>query len=384
MVPRVTINTVMKLSRQFITIFALVVAWIFVLQLIGFVATHWQSNPTQNPWKSYNLSNVPYFARWDSGWYASIARQGYTGPTASSAMAFFPLFPILIFLIHSLTSINFFWSGQIIAIAATVISCWLLYLLARHDYSETLARRSIWYFLAFPTSFFLIAVYTESLFLMLLLGSFLCARRQNWIGSVALAMLATAARPIGVFLFPALIIEYLHQKNFKWHAVRPDLLLLFIIPLPFVAFLIFSQVTLGSFWAPLMAQHNFARQLTIIPWYLISYVHDALQWQKIISEKHFYIWYDLASLSIFGAAIVWGWIRQKIRISYLIFSTLALVLPLLSGTLTSISRYVLVIFPTFYLFAEIRNRYFKIFYFLLGLPLLIVASFAFVRWWWVA
>jgi len=44
-----------------------------------------------------NQTLVDIFLRWDAGWYAGIAKDGYhwAGPDTQSSVAFFPLYPLL-------------------------------------------------------------------------------------------------------------------------------------------------------------------------------------------------------------------------------------------------------------------------------------------------
>ena len=61
--------------------------------------------------------------------------------------------------------------------------------------------------LLFPTGFFLHIVYTEGLFLTLVLGTFLSARRGNWDAVAVLGMLSGLTRLNAFVLGPALLVE---------------------------------------------------------------------------------------------------------------------------------------------------------------------------------
>lgn len=367
-----------------ISIIAAFIAWIIGLQTIGFVATRANSEVIQDPWRPYEFKYVPYFARWDAGWYASVARQGYVLKEGESNLAFFPVYPLLIRAIHPIISINYFWPGQIISVVAAAFALYFLYKLARLDYSEKQSRLSLFYLLAFPTSFFLIAVYSESTFLLLLLLSFYFARKQKWLYASIVGALLTATRVVGVFIVPALIFEYLVQKNFQLREIKKDAAFLLLTPLPFLGFLLFSHFRFGNALTPFLAQHDFARQLSLIPTHVWSYLHDAINFAQTIAQGHYYIFYDLAALIMFLGLIIYGWKTKNVRKSYLVFALPATLLPVFSGTLTSLSRYVLVLFPAFFLFAGFKNKSFKIIYFAISIVLLIIAASEFVRWNWVA
>src|SRR5690606_33849224 len=71
--------------------------------------------------------------------------------------------------------------------------------------------------------FFLGALYTEALFLLLVLGSFWAARTQQWLLAGILAGIASGTRIVGVALFPALLLELWYQNRPN----QPDLKLFF-------------------------------------------------------------------------------------------------------------------------------------------------------------
>jgi hypothetical protein len=76
--------------------------------------------------------------------------------------------------------------------------------------------------------------------------------------------------------------------------------------------------------------------------------------------------------------------RRKIRISYLIFSLLAYVVPTLSGTFLSMPRYVLALFPGFIYLGLIKNNFLK-YLLLVAFSLVFVISAAlFFRGYWVS
>ena len=106
-----------------------------------------------------------------------------------------------------------FW-GLLIANACLLIAGGLLYALVRLDAGRELASRSVWYLLIFPTSFFLSAVYEESLFLVMALGAIYAARRERWLFAGLLGAGAALTRPFGVRRRRPLAVELL----MRWRA----------------------------------------------------------------------------------------------------------------------------------------------------------------------
>lgn len=70
-------------------------------------------------------------------------------------------------------------AGLIIANAAALGAFGLLRALVEREESAAVARRSLLYLAVFPTAFFLLAAYAESLFLLWSVACFLALRRQR-------------------------------------------------------------------------------------------------------------------------------------------------------------------------------------------------------------
>ncbi len=117
---------------------------------------------------------------WDGSWYRLVAVFGYE-PGKSANAAFFPLYPWLMKWGHQLTG----WSpetiGYIISNVAFLGALILLYRLVTVDFNQVIASRTLWAVALFPTAFFFSAVYTESLFLLLAVGTLYAARRGEWL-----------------------------------------------------------------------------------------------------------------------------------------------------------------------------------------------------------
>ena len=111
-----------------------------------------------------------YFSAYDSQYYLEIAKYGYTNIHDNPGLkiyAYFPLYPIIIKLFSILTLGNLFLAGILASTIFTLLACIYLHkliLLDEHDKGNTTNKR-LQYLLLFPTSVFLSAIYTESLYL---------------------------------------------------------------------------------------------------------------------------------------------------------------------------------------------------------------------------
>ena len=145
------------------------------------------------------------WARWDSVWFLKIAEDGY-GSIDRAAAAFYPGYPALVAVLGRLLGGHYVTAGVLISLAATLGAFVLLYGLARERLGDDGARRAVLYLGLFPMAFFLQAVYSEALFLLLSVAAFVAAERGRFLGAGVLAGLAILTRPAGFALLPALAL----------------------------------------------------------------------------------------------------------------------------------------------------------------------------------
>jgi len=160
-----------------------------------------------NPW-----------AHWDGVWYIKIATSGYADGDGSTA--FFPLFPLLLRYVGVLFGGNLVLTGIAISLLCYAGSVWLLFRLVRADFDDEVASRAVAYLCLGPLSFFLQAVYTESLFLLLSLACFVFAREGRWRLAGVMGLLATLTRSTGVLLL--IPMAYYYYQSRGWSLRRTD------------------------------------------------------------------------------------------------------------------------------------------------------------------
>jgi hypothetical protein len=158
---------------------------------------------------------------WDGLWYTLIANEGYGGTTETARAAFWPLFPWLMDLGNQITGWPPEVIGYIISNVAFAIALILLYRLVIIDFDRPVARRTLWALALFPTALFFTAVYTESLFLVLVVGSLLAARQGNWLAAGLIGALAALTRSYGVLLGLPFLVLLFQQYRFEWRRWFP-------------------------------------------------------------------------------------------------------------------------------------------------------------------
>lgn len=356
--------------------------FVILLQLVGSVSAHFNSARLKSfqPWlPNYSNAAVPVLARWDSGWYVAVAKWGYyLKPGENSTVVFFPLYPLLIKGLSSVLPLNYFFLGQLVSWLALFGALFYFYQLLRLDYDERRSCSVLLFLLAFPWSFFLAAVYTESLFLFFVVGAFYFARRRNWPAASVFGLLSGLTRITGVFLLPALAYEFLVQ-NRKLTASSAWLAL---IPAGLFGFMLYLKFQVGSFFAFVQNQSSFGRHaatpLHTLWWDLKNTVTFYAANQPLKATV-----YALGLLAVLVAAGLLIKKASALRGSYQIFAWLSLLLPLSTGTTTSIGRYLLGVFPVFIAASLIESRLFRLLWITLGLISLVGLTFAFAAWYFV-
>ncbi|CAN5732329.1 hypothetical protein BH23CYA1_BH23CYA1_16680 [soil metagenome] len=137
----------------------------------------------QFSWSKYSWLDI--WGVWDSYWYLDIAQNDYStvssipGNPGQTNFPFFPLYPLLMKLLSQLTGGEYFFAGIFISNVCLLVSGHLLYQLIEPDTDCKTARLSVKYLLLYPVSFILSGVFTESLYLCLLLLCFYLAQRRR-------------------------------------------------------------------------------------------------------------------------------------------------------------------------------------------------------------
>jgi Gpi18-like mannosyltransferase len=332
-----------------------------------------------NSWPFVNM-----WARWDSGWYLDIARHGYMFiPGKQSNVAFFPLYPYLVRFVHYFIPLphdaGWLLIGIIIANAAFLVALIYLYHLVRLDYDRSLAARVVLYLCVFPTTLFCSAVYTESLFIALVISSFYYARTGRWFVAGALSAAAALARAPGILLVFPLTFEYFSQTEFNWRRVKPDVLSLTLAPIALLGHLTLLRWQFGD-WNVISKTETLQgwnRHFTF-PWTTLFRAFPTITtFNGYHGAFEFFFTIALLVLVIFACF--------RFRPSYAIYSVISLLFIVSWGTLLSAPRFGLMIFPAIMGLALLgQNAWFNRIYLVFSGTLALVSMVVFSQWGWVS
>jgi hypothetical protein len=302
------------------------------------------------------------WSRWDALTYLSIAQHGYAGRTVghgqvANGIALAPLYPWCVRLLHWVTHLSYLASAEILSAVALFVALATLHRLATQMGGQKIADSSILLLLAFPTAFFLLAPYPESLALTLTLLACVTARRGQWLMAGLLAAAATLTSYYLVVIVIVLAVEVWHRRQERKKDGRPvgswehEVIRLSAVSLPTLAamglFMAYQQSHLGNAYAFVHAQQVMWHRHIAGPWTLFHHtVVSVLHWQFAndgvagVTEV-----FDLASVILLALAAVYAFLR--IRRSYGVLLGLCWCVFTFQTFLLSVSREVLVLFPLF-------------------------------------
>ncbi|HEY8598001.1 MAG TPA: mannosyltransferase family protein [Thermomicrobiales bacterium] len=207
-------------------------------------------------------------ANWDGQWYTMLARYGYWArdPVQDpSSAAFWPLYPLLLRLGAALTGWSPATVGVLLSNMAFLLALVVLHRLVRLDYGAAIAGRTVWGLALFPVAFFFSAVYTESLFLLLIVGAVYCGRIERWREAALLGFFAALTRNTGVLvLLPlgGLLMRHYGPDPRRWWRIALPLAL---VPLAPALFMGYQWWVSGDFLLTIHVQRKFTRA-PMSPW----------------------------------------------------------------------------------------------------------------------
>jgi hypothetical protein len=287
--------------------------------------------------------------RQDSLWFFRIADGGYQA--GDEGAAFFPLFPLLVRAGSLLTGGSMLAAGILVSNLSFLGALLVLYSLTAREFSEGHARTTVLLVALFPTSFFFLAPFSESTFLLLSVSAFWCARRDRWALAALAAALAAMTRSIGIVLAPALLVEAYLQHREAGVPFLPRAAAAVATLVGPILYFLYWLVAFDDVMAPLQAQRTWQRVATFPGRTLIDGLWTAYTYRGV--------WLiDALVVGVIVICSVMAWWR--VRAGYAVYASASLLVPLAypfpSRPLLSVPRFVVVIFPAFWILADLVER----------------------------
>jgi hypothetical protein len=321
-------------------------AAIWIAAIFSFYWFEPNRHPQAFRWDSPLIHDLGSFtdiwARWDSVFFVRIAEHGYD----STSAAFYPLYPALVAGLGRIFFGHYVLAGVVVSLAATLGAFLLLHRLATARLGLDGADRTVLYLAVFPMSLFLQAVYSESLYLLLVLAAFIAAERGRFKSAGLLAGLAILTRFTGVALIPALALLAWRQRD------RSRAFLGLAVAIPVAAlYPLFLWQQGRSPWAFWTAQDQWHRHVSWAG--PLGGIWEALtHWTPSNAGPQHAIAVNaegLVALVLFIALTIVAW--RRFGAVYGLFAAVSLAIPLSYPSsrwpLLSLPRFGLVIFPFF-------------------------------------
>jgi len=277
--------------------------------------------------------------RQDGVWYLRLADEGWSTDDASAA--FFPLYPLTVRAVGWVLPGDDLVAALLVSNVAFLGALLAVFALTAEAFGERIARRAIVVAAIFPTAFFFLAPYTESLFLLLSVLAFREARHDRWGRVAVFGALAALTRSVGILLIPALMLDAIWGgRAGSRRALGARLAGAAAIALGPLSWFAWWGVAHGNWLAPLDAQGDWGRELQP-PWVSLGHAVE-FAWRF---QSYWLLDLVIVSLAIGGLALA----LPALRPSEAVYGALSLLLPLFDPfgdrPLLSVPRFAVVVFP---------------------------------------
>jgi hypothetical protein len=331
------------------------------------------------------LQNLP--ARWDAGWYLTMARHGYYYDRRMSSqhnLVFFPLFPLVtraagVFVgahVDDATGrkssdLRLLWAGVLVNLAAFAAALGYLYRMVRAFAGKPAALAAVQFALAYPVAFIFNAAYSEGMFLLAAIATFYHFGRSELASASAWGIVAGLTRSNG-FILAAPLVAIALARSGPWPRLgvvfdrlgsrvassRPATDVLVALA-PVAGMLIYSAYLYATWgdpflWAKLQAAWGRSFQgFDPVSRVVIGMVEHGMY--EYTAEAGVDVLHVLLFALAVGLSIP---IARRLGLAYSAFILFMLTPPLVVGGWLSMSRFTVVLFPLYvYLGIAVRERY---------------------------
>ncbi|MEO6396297.1 MAG: hypothetical protein ABIO40_10360 [Devosia sp.] len=318
---------------------------------------------------------------YDCNAYERLALYGYEGRPAgfdkgdANNWAFFPLYSILAWAASKLSGVSVLIAGTILTnlltVAAAIVS-WPLF-------ERRLRAYFLFCFFLFlgPLSYYFTTLYTEGLFLLLTVASFVLLKQRDYITVGVTGALMSATRSTGLLIAVAIVVQALQDHlrdggrfgdfvRSLWR--RTDLMLaVALVPVGLCCFALYLYFHTGQFVGSGNGLGGDA----------LAFVHIQRAWGRAFQNPFWNLW--LALSSQFKS----GWTLTSIS-TELAFALAAIAGFVLSAILAMRGQWAMALFCLGGVLLPLSTNTYSMIRFVVGLaPILIMASIILARWKWV-
>ena len=311
----------------------------FILYVLGL------SSNLPFTFRTYLFDFWGYF--WDGSHYIYISQYGYKFPL----QAFFPGYPLLLKLLNYVIPLSAAYRVNYLITFLMIVSLYKFMDLL--EIKPVNKLKSLILFLAYPTSFFFLANYTESLYILLSIWALIFLKRGDYLkASIANFFLGTIK--ISSVIFPILLTFGFIKQKYQSLNLRSWLYLAglnLISVLGILGYFIYLQIYQKGYQIYFKAQAEWGRG------------HFSFFTDYIGLQEEFY--FERISEIVIFLLLIYIFVKvyKKVDSEIYAFSLYHFLLPVLTGTLLSLNRLSLYCFPVLlFMFSKLASN--KVAYYL--------------------
>lgn len=284
---------------------------------------------------------VNIWAVWDTKWYVSIADDGYSTQrrpyTRVDNKGFLPVYPILLYIFSTfIFSGNTHVAGIVLSNIFLILSLFCIEKLIRSEpklsTNAGLRLKDVaLYIILFPTSYYLSAIYPESLFLFLSILVFYFVRLRKIALACFIFSLACLTKTFGIFLIiPILMYLFTERKEVSISKLLSYIGISISLPLLYCVYMYYIS---GDALAYIHIQQAFFYHTWENPLAII--------FASLIIKNPFVLW--STAFIVYGLILI-GFAAKKIPVSYTAYALCCLLFAPATGVLDGSSRYMASLF----------------------------------------
>lgn len=311
-------------------------------------------------WLQYGMQSLPQafanaFHKADALHYLEIAQNGYTAVGETRYfIVFFPLFPLLVRLFSLLTFGDLLLSAVLLNFVLMFFACLYIFQLGILEFEKRTVHAAIQLMLLFPVAFFFHNAYSEPLFLLTSAASLYYTRTRRWIAAGCMGFLCAFTRAAGVLCAVPLVAQAfidawqngrLHVGAWLRHAVWS-----LLAPLGTGGYLLLNYAVTGNAFMFLIHQREhwyngfslFPNAVRTVTDRMLTneYAHHAALW---ISQ--------FVAIFLFLFLLIAGIRRLCTALS--LYNCAYFLMMISAAWLLSGPRYLMAMFPAFYVLADV-------------------------------
>lgn len=261
---------------------------IFAVRLLAMLATAAFAVHTLPDVSTFGAALVPgthsvtlSLFHWDSVKYLQIAAHGYASGDPARA-AFFPLYPLMVRWLHSVSGVSYVHAALAISWTATFLLALTTCYLVRNCFGFRNWSRVPVLLLWAPASIFFFSGYPESSEALLFTVTVILVFRQQYVWAALVAGVAAALAPLGAFFVLPIIVGMVQHppQRRRWVTIGAVIAL---SEVGLIAYALYLRTVYGSVLAFVHAEKYWNRQLTY-PFHGVIWTFDRMVHNQVLGN----------------------------------------------------------------------------------------------------